>query len=154
MYCTSEIKLVRVVGSREAPNKTSVLSFNSGLFVFGGNDVELCVLSVVERQDTAFADTATRLSSLAQIRCLACAKKGGIGMNDFLLLGNWDQSVDPELYALKKGFSILLDSATVTLQGVPREQLQYVSALCGQLVDDLEAKLVRLDKHIQKTNVA
>ena len=70
-------------------------------------------------------------------------------MNHLHLIGDWVDSIDRELYALK-GFSYLLETTAITLQGVPRERLPYVSALCSQLVDDLETKLIVLDEQVQK----
>ena len=71
-------------------------------------------------------------------------------MSDFHLLGNWDESIDPELQALK-GFSVLLQSASISTDSeIEGEDFSFVSVLHSQLVEDLENKLKKLDKESQK----
>ena len=71
-------------------------------------------------------------------------------MSDFHLLGNWTESIDPELQALK-GFSVLLQSASTCIDGeIEGEDLSFVSVLHSQLVKDLETRLKELDKESQE----
>ena len=78
-------------------------------------------------------------------------------MSDFHLIGDWDDSVDPELEALK-GF-VVLHSLAYRSPGF--SEISWgdecsVHHLISKLVDDLEKRLRELDGQIQKmqTNVA
>ena len=71
-------------------------------------------------------------------------------MSNFHLLGNWTDSIDPELHALK-GFAALMLAASATKRyELGNRDMNDVAVLHSQLVKDLETRLKELDKESQE----
>ena len=68
----------------------------------------------------------------------------------FHLLGNWVDSIDPELHALKGFTALLLAASSSTRYEMESVDLNYIAVLHGQIVDNLEKRLKELDQEVRK----